>query len=57
MSTTVYPAYIIFVIRQIARMLEAGIIYKDPEFVNAVVLFGSVSTTFYMTVYMFSFYN
>jgi hypothetical protein len=57
MSTTVYPAYIIFVLRQLARIIEIANNSYPVEIINAVVLFLTVTYTFYMTVFIFSFYN
>ena len=57
MSTTVYPAYIIFVIRQLARIVEIAKFDYDVDFVSTMVLSGTIFYTFYMTVFMFSFYN
>ena len=59
MATTVYPAYIIFVIRQLLRLADFDNRRSQysPEIWCGNVIFTTFSYTFYMTVFMFSFYK
>ena len=59
MSMTVYPAYIILVIRVVLRMADFDNLKArmEPSFWYDSGLYHTCTYTFYMTVFMFSFYN